>query len=87
MGFQCQTVKLTLFTVEIGVLFSNQDSSQLLFGILLMPLNTLSFLGTNTLPWEKLFSSLVDGSMCLVGVNSVTDNCYMPGQPTNGTCS
>jgi len=46
---------------------------QTIFGILLIPLNTLSILGPNHLPWNELFSALVNGAKCMMGVNSVVE--------------
>lgn len=49
----------------------------MVFGLLLMPLNTLEFLGANTLRWNELFDALVKGASCLAGVNSVLPpNCW-----------
>jgi hypothetical protein len=57
----------------------------MVFGLVLMPLNTLDFLGPNTLHWNELFDALVKGASCLGGVNSVVPpNCWTPPDRVDG---
>ena len=44
---------------------------QSLFGFLLIPLNTLPFLGPQAVRWDQLASSFVDGWWCFLGYNLV----------------
>jgi len=44
---------------------------QAIFGILMIPLNTLPMLGPNALKWDQLQYSLVNGAKCLAGINTV----------------
>ena len=44
---------------------------QSLFGFLLIPLNTLHFLGPQAVRWDQLWSSFVDGGWCLLGYNII----------------
>eukprot|EP00456_Euglypha_rotunda_P053818 TRINITY_DN4345_c0_g1_i7.p1 TRINITY_DN4345_c0_g1~~TRINITY_DN4345_c0_g1_i7.p1 ORF type:complete len:118 (+),score=13.30 TRINITY_DN4345_c0_g1_i7:103-456(+) len=44
---------------------------QVVFGLMLIPLNTLSFLGPHALTWSELPSALVNGGKCLFGINTV----------------
>jgi len=58
---------------------------QLLFGLFLIPLNTLDFLGANTLRWDELLDALVKGARCLGGYNSVVPpNCWLPPHRVEG---
>jgi drug/metabolite transporter (DMT)-like permease len=57
---------------------------QLLIGLMLIPLNTLSFLGDQAITWEQLPQTLGNGAKCLVGINSITTNCG--GGPSELQC-
>lgn len=48
---------------------------QLGLGMLLIPLNTLSFLGATRVSWSQLLPSLVNGGKCMAGINSITQHC------------
>ncbi len=47
---------------------------QLLFGFLLLPLQTLSVFGADGMPWASLPRAMIDGSKCLAGYNTVMVN-------------
>ena len=44
---------------------------QSLFGFVLIPLNTFQFLGSQYVPWDKLWPNTVDGGWCLLGYNLI----------------
>ena len=61
---------------------------QLVFGFLLIPLNTLSFLGPNSVPWSQLPSALGNGLKCLGGIDTIVTACGgADPQPPCDMCS
>lgn len=48
---------------------------QFLFGFLMIPLNTLPFLGSIRLTWDELPYNLWNGVKCLGGYNTIVTNC------------
>lgn len=44
---------------------------QTIFGFALIPLNTLSFLGPQSVKWSELISSFINGMWCLLGYNLI----------------
>ena len=49
---------------------------QFVFGFLLIPLNTLSFLGSQQISWSELPNTLENGFKCLLGINTIVTNCF-----------
>lgn len=48
---------------------------QFLFGFLLIPLNTFSFLGPNQMTWSELPYAIWNGMKCLGGYNTIVSHC------------
>lgn len=74
--------KEKLFTqidLEVNYLQAWVAMWQLLFGFLLIPLNTFKFLGDNYMPYSQLPHALIDGARCFVGINTVVTQCARPG--------
>jgi drug/metabolite transporter (DMT)-like permease len=57
---------------------------QLLFGFLLIPLNTFKFLGANYISWSDLMPSMYNGLKCLGGVNVIVDHCWKGPEAPKG---
>jgi len=58
---------------------------QAAFGLCLIPLNTLSFLGPQALTWSELPDSIYNGAKCLIGQNTlVLPHCYIPPHVVQG---
>lgn len=64
---------------------------QCFVGIFLMPLNSFKLLGENYVPLSRLPSTLWSGTLCMLGVDTITEDCYterrIPGLPPCDECS
>lgn len=48
---------------------------QVIFGFVLAPVNSLKFLGSNAMPLDQIPNALLNGGKCMVGINSIVENC------------
>jgi len=68
--------------MDVNLLQAWVANWQLVFGLLLCPLNSLKFLGDNYLPLKELPRAIIDGGKCMVGINSIVSNCWDPHSGT-----
>eukprot|EP00742_Colponemidia_sp_Colp-10_P003692 GILJ01003930.1.p1 GENE.GILJ01003930.1~~GILJ01003930.1.p1 ORF type:complete len:493 (+),score=83.13 GILJ01003930.1:79-1557(+) len=60
---------------------------QLLFGFLLVPFNTLSFLGPAAISWEEIPGAIANGAKCLGGVDTILTDCGGLNQRACDSCA
>lgn len=63
---------------------------QVVFGLILCPINSLKFLGDNYMPISQIPNALVNGFKCMAGINSIVNDCWteisIPGIPQCDSC-
>ncbi|CEM02178.1 unnamed protein product [Vitrella brassicaformis CCMP3155] len=60
---------------------------QLLIGFLLVPINTLPMLGEQRIEWVQIPAAFANGAKCLVGINTITEQCGGLHQPPCDACA
>lgn len=94
--FLCSVVPAAVSAIYKEFLFSKVDIDinylqawvsvwQCIFSLLMIPLNTLSILGPNSMSWGELPYTLLNGVKCLFGHNSITlPDCWVPPHAVEG---